>query len=351
MSSTTNKPTNPNDIVIVGLSEVMGRIAAYLPNSFIDKGRTIVIHTCPEYTLRASSSTSYSIIDSNFDLMLDEGVENIDALMNNKEVLGDRLHLARYISKSAQSLRLQRAGIDTPTLYLRGDRRISRPLPGFSQLAVAPSQVMLRPEYGANGRSTVRLPLRDYEDFFRVAGDPAYGTGDALRERFPQAGFTKPQDETGPYFPDGGMNEVCVTEYIPDIAAEYRLILSGDRLMSFRRQRWEDNGVIIGNGAIVREPDEINDRYPAPHRDENFLGALKAFARKEDMPMVAFDVYVREDGGMGVFEYAPGFGTGGLTAIEARQLYMDFIRDRVDEFVEARDSGWIRHTPIRIFPH
>jgi len=117
---------------------------------------------------------------------------------------------------------------------------------------------------------------------------------------------------------------ICIQQYVPDIAAEYRLLTgyNGEIRYVYKRQRVEEvEGYAYADAAAEEERVELTDIK----LNKRQLALLSKLAATVIGPMSSIDLFVTRNGNFGIFEFCVQFGTEYYDPIELRDYHEGFI--------------------------
>lgn len=304
--------------VIVAITAPNTPLVSMLPPCFyMGMDTTLVYHN--------SAHTEYNggVISCNYDYHLDLSVDG-NAL--SKLCIGDRyLHQPR-VSKTKQMYEIYRYN----HLKENSGRTIKYPehynayqecVGGVSQLGLigAPkgARVVIKPEFGARGEGQIVLPTHQLYDFLHSASALS---NVKIADKFPDVILSPSKYDNTPSYID--VDSIMVSDYIENIAYEYRLIVAGAERYVFPRK--------IKEGAYPQANLDSSDRKLLPYTrllecriDGLDPHHINAFIDHIGMIYGSIDLYITTDGKLGIFEYSNEFGISGMMPSLAKSFIID----------------------------
>lgn len=256
----------------------------------------IIIHNDPKFNV------SSLVTSKNFDLWIDlsHSSENQQNSLMRKDALGGAyLNIVRYgkteqLVKMAAISRLSAAPkfIFPNFHFSNGDPKSFPPF----------KDVLIKPEYGSRGNGMALINNSEFELFTYSAKKDKR---EAIADKFPNAKLTgnHPGGQHG--FLE---NEFCVTEFIPNIACEWRFVCIGNTLAGYKRKRTQEG--IPRVDTEITEVKGVADYEPA----EVLIGKEHARTLKDVISLLglqycSIDVFTTESDEFGIFEWSPEFAS------------------------------------------
>lgn len=309
-----------------------------LPPSFTfkDGDETIhcIIHTSPVTEIVNGFTVS------NFDLMLDFAVDHPN--QNLKLALGKRyLPIPRY-TKENQNIILSGINIEgfvVPRTYKTYGRDTNDGALCFISKHGIPhntDKVIVKEVHGAKGANQALVPKHRLELFLAQASSEKATT---LYDKFPDVVFTTDDKESNEnYF----TQSILVQEYIPNVAREFRLLVSGDDYY-IRERGMVDSTSVEGNNYkhaninykeyretelvewinLTTEPTEAIIKLGFT---EDQIKIINYVLNHIDIGLGSVDLFLTDDGKLGVFEWCHQFAFNNSDPGFIRQLHIDFIK-------------------------
>lgn len=305
-----------------------------LGNSFTEGDNRFIFHKDPQFGYQKGK------LDTNFDLLITDKFSNNDSL---ELVPDNRVFLFNRLRKDTQLRLISEAVIRLRNSSTRHFRHFDFPefwTDAFSFIPDQNSHLIMKPLYGARGLGQIYVDAA-HIDLMKFIID----LGRQDKQNFDKKEF---EEKWGRYikFLNGQErhkgesvdlifnNDFVITKYIPDIVREYRLItnyLSEPQIVQTRiRKPHPDQDLNIAQATGVDEGYKKTKILQFEEiLDEEKREDLLLLLRKVIGPLNAVDVYERENGQWGIFEYSPEFGYVDIPTNIIHHLYRSFIVDIV----------------------
>lgn len=294
-----------------------------LPPQFERDGLVYNIHTTPRVTYQCGEHPQ---LTKNFDLLLDFIILNPDPY--TEALLGSCYRPHRRKSKTEQLLTVSKA-INTLSpvyqTYFEHPRHhctlgMEGPLKACG--AGVSGRFVVKEENGARGDGQAIIPAHLASTFLT---DPKrYSeTREVLAAKYPSVVFSQKPTE-GPFFP--GHGEMMVTDYVEDVKTEWRLMVGGETVLGYQRRRKEGDypqANLDGEGPHPAEPIELKTLSELLPGEQG--KAVYRLIKALGLTLGSVDLYLTEEGKLGVFEYCPQFGYYGIDPNQIQRLHEDFI--------------------------
>lgn len=248
------------------------------------------------------------------------------------------VHMHRN-SKTSQALELARLvkanklDIQIPAIYRSTNRNVLSV--AISHYGVPKGDVVVvKRENGARGCGQALVPVNQLNDFLSRGGEPF----NELEKAFPDVHFTPMYSSDGVvtdemknqgYFQN---DTVYVSEYVDNIVAEYRVLVGGTTIRC-RGREISGDAYKQANMDVSRP---VSGGSPAYVELETLLSPKMAADIKALIDVMNFrygsiDLYVTEDGQLGIFEYCHQFGFKATDPNFIRELSVQFVRHVLEQ--------------------
>lgn len=315
-------------IIILAITNPIVNNITMLPPTFqLSTGETIVVHYNPLTEMVKGK------LLCNFDYHFDFNVEE-DLLA--KETYPDRYKSFVRKSKTKQALELTRIvdennlDLIIPTiLSTTGTRTQATEVSKYG--IPASTHVIVKDEYGALGASQALVPSHQLNAFLANFKDIPYSD---LTHMFPEVVFSGVLnerkrkgivDESNCYFP----GDVSVSEYLPNVKSEHRILVSGNEL--WIRPRALDTST--GYQQILVDRSKYTGGVPYSLAETVLssveIATLKILLRSLEFTYGSIDIFHNDLGEIGVFEYCHQFGFSTSDPSFIRKLSIGFVEHEI----------------------
>lgn len=187
------------------------------------------------------------------------------------------------------------------------------------------SHYVLKPESGAGGREQALVPSHQLISFL----DSVDGLieSSTLKENYPDVVFTETNDDN--HFP----NDLVITEYIPDIEKEYRVMIGGNCWRYYERKRVGDTYKHANLDTKGKVSQDNKIELQSLNESPDLAKLVTRVVAATGMKLGSIDIYQRSNGEYGVIEYSSQFGTYMIDLHQVDELYMQFLLDIVMDYV------------------
>lgn len=301
-----------------------------LPPEFTRGDTHYLIHHSPKVQYQIKNGKT--VIHKNFDLLLDFSAS---AGKITSGVLKTDYRSFKRLPKTEQLIQIQRwlnntqlanSNLEVPNHYLSfgdiGDIELSTH--GTPRTA----RVVVKRENGAGGASQAIVPREVLSLLLADLENENY-TRDELVERYPTVTFSE-EPATGSF---AVKDHWLVMDYLEDIVQEYRILIGGKTLMGYQRRRHDTpypqanhfNGTFNTSEEI--QPEDFDSLFSSrPDLCRDLLKLIRCMGLR----FGSIDLYIRNNGQAGIFEFCPQYGFYLIDPTVIRQLHEDFIVDEVD---------------------
>lgn len=184
-------------------------------------------------------------------------------------------------------------------------------------------RVVIKEQLGARGSNQVVVPTNMLTTLLKQSKGKTLGE---VRAEFPDLIYTDNSNWDLLFFDNA--NDLFISELIPNIKSEYRLLVGGDNI--YGRER------MIKPGPYPQANLET-DKFPTVQEvvyelledmgfTEELVDTMYAFAKYIDLPIGSIDLYTTADGKWGIFEYSTQFAFHGANPNFIREMLLDGIK-------------------------
>lgn len=304
-------------------------------------------------------------VSFNFDIMISNGGTNEG--FNFKHVLPEHryVHLPRY-DKFTQAIRLlngfneyKQLNKDTHDHYRNWFHPVPTWFVGLNPTRSFPTvkgKVVVKPMDGARGvgHFVVDLDYVNLTQFNKVLARYVAGEHDEAKFKVMLDSFeghvtyhSIDEDHPGEGLQALTEQGAIVQSFVPDVAAEYRVITGKDGLpVYYQRRKMRD----------------VDSKYPQATGGGNLISAAESgptpfLGRPDEQaifdylcqyvigPLNSIDLFITRGDEWGIFEYCNQFGVSGISAKTAENIHADFIKEVVVKFLEAETPSATVTTP------
>lgn len=209
--------------------------------------------------------------------------------------------------------------------------------------------VIVRSLRGANGLGMFRIPygvLNSALYFVSLHNNDV----DGFKKAYTSASLSPASKDSIVY----ESNCVIVTEYLTDVKNEYRVVIIGDYITIYKRNRTvKDNELVqaninkdtyfniptthtmVYNNCESTYTEETQSYLDLPVEQYNVILSLTRFMIKH-LPMVygSLDFYLKDNGDVGIFEFSNQFGVAVTPTATTVLYHTEFIKKLVIEYLE-----------------
>ncbi len=254
----------------------------------------------------------------NADIVIDFRHQNKDYFYS--KLLGERyIHQGR-LGKSEQLSLLSMSGVpgvtpfsvrSTPGTNLRKQTARSGFTTDFNK-----KKYVIKPNMGAKGEGQALVPSFQLTSFI----DATTRTNNIkkLKELFPDVVFTK--TESGEL-----SNFNIITEFIDDIDKEYRVLVGGTSFWMYERTRQGDDYLHANIDFETIVNDESRIELKRVEHGCDLYEYVQCIVDAADIKLGSIDVFRRQNGELGVFEYSTQFGFYQIEPAQVGDIYSSFL--------------------------
>lgn len=312
--------------------------------SFCHSGKPyrVVVHDDPVFTV--PNVNIQDPISKNFDLWLDFVLNTDTSAMR---CLGEDYKSFLRRPKSDQYLEITAFNLDqfnkkettthtftTPITFNRyGKTKNSR----FTYID-GRELVVVKRKNGARGIGQAIVPATQLSHFLQDISLPIA----KLAAKYPSATITSSDCEL--LFGDEFANDLLIQTYVRDIKAEYRLMWNGHRMIAYKRQLNSVNGFnqpeAVVEDAVVHE-DVLIPNFQQDGTEDippEKVQKLIEFAKFVNLGIGSIDVYVCENGEIGIFEYQQQFGINDIDRNVLQRFHEEFITRLIADWIDQKEK-------------
>lgn len=292
-------------------------------------------------------SVTDNAVTKNCDVVIDYtyGKENAQL----KRLMGDNYIWQGRTHKSEQLTLLLMAGIQGLPVFTTTQHEGFNLRKNIARLGLPTGvnkRYVVKPESGAAGEDQFIVKGNQLIAFMDVIHDK---TVSEVLEQFPEVIHSEEQqatstDEVKEITLDNSEapatrqihNRFVITEFVEDIKREYRVILAGGEAFFYERTRSGDTYVhanLNRNKPVIKEDSLVLERLDIPKHAE-LRRYVCEIGKATGMLLGSIDVFEREDGTLGVFEFSSQFGTYNICPSQIHKLYHSFV-----EYITRRFIG------------
>lgn len=194
--------------------------------------------------------------------------------------------------------------------------------------------LVLKPLYGASGKRQIMMPSHALQT---IRSCLAKSTKAQLIERFPDIVISANTGDNDTLFTN--INECVVTEFVPDIETEYRILFGGRVAMGMERDKPENGTSFPQANILNNNPVPFNERVLLPL--DELLGEVKADTLRDflvfiDEPFGSVDVYITKDGNMGIMEWSRQYAYYNINPEHVRSITLSGIESILTELAQRK---------------
>ena len=177
--------------------------------------------------------------------------------------------------------------------------------------------VVIKNEFGARGKDQAKVPTKFLTSFF----DNAIG---ATYEKVKELPYVELSDK---YFdiPFSSIGNVTVTEFVPNIKTEWRLIVSGNDIV-VRERPISTN---LKDFPQANLPDNYHEEVTYTSLSSKFstssIELITSFVKYIGMKFGSIDLYTLDNGKLGIFEYSTEYSIHNLDMKYMNQLLLNSL--------------------------
>lgn len=325
--------------LIVGVTHYACNNVEILPPSHVFENPEIgavIFHEDP----RVESSTNLA----NFDIHIDFTNGGVNTL--HECLFAHRyLHIPK-VSKKDQFLKMigfnknSPIKLKTPTVFMATRRNSNHK---YYELPIANigtpncDKVVVKHSHGARGSNQLVIQTNMLQTVIKEAQNKDLTLGE-IKELFPDIILTEGSDLELKLLDN--YDNFVVTEYVPGIQKEWRLLVSGDEI--YHRERVINEGEYPQANLNVttyhNTPTVVYKPLSESSIPVEIIETLQAYVKYIKLPIGSLDLYIEEDGSFGIFEYSQQFAFHGADPAFIRKLHLDAVEFIITDMLSKGDK-------------
>lgn len=187
--------------------------------------------------------------------------------------------------------------------------------------------VVIKNEFGARGTDQVKLPTKFLISFF----DNAIGATYEEIKKLPYVELSSKYHD----IPFSSVVDLTVTEFIPNISKEWRIIVSGDNIVAREREINTDLKTFPQANLPCNYHEEISYEPLSSCFSIASIEVITSFINYIGMKFGSIDLYVTNDGDLGIFEYSTEYGTSNLNLLYMKELLLNSLTSILTPVLES----------------